>query len=263
MVQDETEVSILDERDPLSLINAVPAKVREMVRACQARDPRFFGLEEDQIIALAKLEGFHFNSTDHILRAQFWLEFNASRSTTGYKMVMARVLAGTISSEGFYAHFLKSPPRVAFMFTMPVDYQRILEKNLVLLARNMAVIIEQPLIDPVSKKFDKSLAQMQINLLKHHEVTLHGSPTQRIENKTLALHIGGRKARELAGAVEGTRDTQLASRVKELESRLRAATHVPKPAEWQSQPVTGRDAKDVTVSMKSPPAPSPKDPEDG
>lgn len=264
MSQDEeSPISILDEADPLSLISACPGMIKDAVRFAVGEHPRFFGLDEDDFRKLCKQETISFTDTDHILRLQFWTEFHHTRFKENYKMQLGRIINGAISLEGFRTHFLKNAPRVAFMFTMPRDYKKQMELNLQRLVRNMSVIIDQPIIDPQTGKLDRHLAQMQIALLKHHEITIHGSPTQRIEQKTLALHLGGRKARELAGQVGEGHSEALSSRVKQLELRLKAATHVPKLSEWQKEPTTGRDAKDVSPSPSPSPPPKPRVPKDG
>ncbi len=239
-------ISILDEQDPHSLINFVPAKVRECALIHVGTNPELFCRDEEDFLKLAKLAKAPFNSTDHMIRDQFWIEYHHARSHGHKQMAFTRVFEGALSVEGFYRYYLKNPYKVAWMFTVPLDYRRQLRRNLVQLARNMAEIVDQPLIDPATGKFDKQMAQMQMNLLKFHEITLHGTPTQRIEQRNLNLSVTRTQMQEAIESDVGSKTQQTIKQIQDLESRLRRAQHIPKqlphvPEPEQSPPVPTSD----------------------
>jgi hypothetical protein len=238
--QDEGPVSILNEADPLSLINMVPKSIKNAMNAAALKRPDLFSLGEEDFLKKCKVEEVSFNTTDHTLRDQFWIEYHHARSEGSRQMPLHRITYGAISKEGFYDHYLINAYKVAWLCTMPVHYSQVLKRNLTQLARNVADIIDMPIIDPVTKKLDKQLAQMQITLMKFHEVTLHGTPTQRIEQKTMAINVTRHEGYMAQGAALEGKEETLIERIKQLEARERAASHVPKLADWQTMPVTNK-----------------------
>ncbi len=236
----EESITILDESDPISIINLLPAAIKERVKIAAMKAPQLFTMGEEAFLAHAKSQIVHFDTTDEMIRDQFWIEYHHARAAN--TMINAvRVMAGAISKEGFYDHYMRNTWKVAWMLTMPLQYSRVLKRNLTQLARNMSDLINKPLTDPETGKFDKSLAQMQIALLKFHEVTLHGTPTQRIEQKSMTYNVTRHEGSMAQGAIEGGNTESVMERIKRLEALERQASHVPKLAEWQTMPVTGVD----------------------
>jgi hypothetical protein len=231
-------VSILDETDPLSLINLMPVPMRANVKRAALSSPHLFTMGEEEFLAHCKANTIHFGATDQMIRDQFWIEYHHVRAGYAKLMSPGRIIFDAISREGFYDHYLKNNYKVAWVCTMPLQYSRILKRNLTQLARNMGQVIDQPLIDPVTGKFDKSMAQIQLALLKFHEVTLHGTPTQRIEQKTMSLNVTRHEGAGAHAHLTGVSEEALAEKIKRLETQLRETSHVPKLAEWQTMPVT-------------------------
>ncbi len=135
---------------------------------------------------------------------------------------------------------------MAWLCVEPVEYHKVLKNHLVRLAHNMGRIIDLPVIDPQTGRLDKAVAQMQLTLYKLMEVTIHGTPTQRIEQKTMSLNVTRHEGAGVHGLIEAGNGNTMIDRIKELEKREREASHVPRLADWQTMPVTGVDAKKST-----------------
>lgn len=250
-------VSILNEKDPLSLVNLLPPKLKEHVISASKQCPDLFAMEEERFLAYHKAEKIFFNATEVALRTQFWIEYHQVRvAKKGTVMRVSNIIAGVCSKEMFYRHYLRSVHRVAWLCVMPLHYHRILENHLTRLAHDMSDIIDRPLTDPETNKWDHKLAKMKIDLFKMIEATVHGSPTQRIDQRTLALNVTRHEVQRIADHKESRSDESMLLKIRQLEAQERSAAHVPKLAEWQTMPVTN-------PSVQSPPPPNDEDPKGG
>lgn len=233
----EPGVSILDESNPLSVLNLLPKSIKAAVKRAAMEAPHLFSMDEESFLKTMRADSIVFTTTDHMLRSQFWIEYHKAR-THRRTMMAGLIFEDACNSDLFYAHYLKNNIKVAWLCVEPTVYRKILENHLERLAHNMGRIIDLPLIDPQTGRLDKTVAQMQITLYKLMEVTLHGTPTQRIEQKTLSMNVTRHEGSLVHGQIESGNSEKMMDRLKELEGRERAAAHVPKLSEWQTMPVT-------------------------
>jgi hypothetical protein len=233
---EEPAFSILDESDPYSIVNLLPRRTREHLLAAAIAKPELFTQDEETFLAEMKTKQVFFNTTDRMLRSQFWIEYNSVRTGQRKSMLINNIVGHACTRELFENHYIKNHIKCAWLCVIPVHYKNILNSHLERVARQMGAIIDLPLYDK-NGKLDHKVANLQLNLFKTLEVTLHGTPTQRIEQKTMSLNVT-RNESALITEATGQSVKSLRERIRQLEALEREASHTPRLAEWQTMPVT-------------------------
>lgn len=214
-------VSIWDHENPRSLVNIVPDKVGQAMREAVAKTPDYFSLDEDKLYKLLRRENASPGPTDNRIRLKFWMEYDYAQSQGKRVMDITRIIAGVCSWEYFYAHYLKSPSRVAWMTCMPTGYLIKAEEALEFGLEQMRDLLGQP--HEVNGRVDTKLGELKVKIYNMLDQRLRGAVVQ----KTMSLNVNTtspQTAQALARTMSQPTMEQLNNRLKIL--RMKEKKHM-------------------------------------
>lgn len=119
--EDVPSIVIFDKNDPRALINLVPNRVAERIHQAIEQLPELFSLDEIELKKALRENEATPNAIDNRVRLKFWMEYDRA-STSFDKFKIANVVAGICSLEYFYAGYLRSPTKVAWLMCPPTNY---------------------------------------------------------------------------------------------------------------------------------------------
>lgn len=201
--------------DPQALINRVGPSVQAAMCDAQKREPDLFGLDERELFQVLRASGRLPTPTDNQLRLKFWLEYEHAQSEAR-PMSMGNVYAGICSAQFFNTKYLHSPTRVAWMLTIPSNYDVMMEEGVsygISLLRSYLDIDAMP-----GGKPNLKLMELQTKIVLMLDMRLKGGHTQRTETKSLNLNVSTTD-RKVAQATQELSMEALEKRIKELDRR--------------------------------------------
>lgn len=130
-----TDVSILDETNPFSLINLV---TDDLVPFFKAIPHKYWTTPEHKLFKILEPD-----ETDSRLRLTFWDEYNQSQ-VKRTRINISNVVRGVCSRDYFYETILRDPKKLAWVATPPKDYMITQRSLLDLGLMRMKEILETP-----------------------------------------------------------------------------------------------------------------------
>ena len=178
---------IWNEQDPQALINIAPKVIKEAMLEIKKTAPQLIGMPEHELRLRIRP-----TDCEDTLRLSFWAEYN--RAQDAYtKMNLTNVWEPVCSGPTFYKIVAK-PEMVAWICCPPQNYMRSMESYLNYGKENLSKLLKMDLFDHLGR-LDTKRAQIFLKAYQLVENRVMGAVTQRIEQKTKALHV-----HEIAGA---------------------------------------------------------------
>jgi hypothetical protein len=197
--------TLLDASDPLSLVNMVSDRLRELI---EVLPEELFLLSEKDL-----KNRFKPTSTDYALRVSFWREFEKVASRGGGKIHCVNVFAGICSEAYFYNKFIRNESKLAWMVRPMQTYQREMEAILAKGTERLWELIEIKIKDKKGR-VDPRLADILLKTISAVENRVKGMAVQRTEQKSLNVNVmTGSKANHALESVDA-----IEQRIKQLES---------------------------------------------
>lgn len=199
--------------NPRSFINLIPdGMAAHILTAHQAR-PEFFGLTERELYKKLRSLGKTPDPTDNRLRLQFWQQYDASQASGKMlKINMIAVVQGICQPNFFYERYLRQPEKVAWLVTMPVDYDTYLKEALQFGMEQLREVLELDHTLP-NGKIDVKLLELKAKITFALDARKNGGVIQRVEQKQMNLNISTSDKAVAQAALGGT--------MEDMEKRLR------------------------------------------
>lgn len=178
-----SEISILDDKDPRSVVNLVPPLVRQ---AIENTPDWYLSMEASELKRVFKAhDGYEPTITDCRLRISFWQEYDSCHRRQK-PMIMANVYGGVCSRNYFFEKFIRDKQRMAWLLCPPSDYQQMLGEALLFGIEQMRQILELPHESRDNegnlKGFDAKLASVKVEIVKMIDQRVKGAVVQRTQN---------------------------------------------------------------------------------
>jgi len=222
-VIEQTPVVLWDDSDPRSVVNLVPAKVRERMQEALFEEGALFEMSEHELFRALKersTTGLSYtpNPTDNRLRLKFWMEYDYCQAYQLSRIDISRVIAGICTQEYFYKKYLQSPTKVAWFLCPPVNYETKAREALEFSLEQMRDILAIPHITD-GGRVDTKLGELKAKIHAMLDIRVKGAPIQ----KSVVANLTGKAAAQAvaaAGVGETMADIQKkleAARKRELE----------------------------------------------
>lgn len=183
-------VSIFDKKNPHSLLNMVPATLRQRIGEL---DKRWFTYSPR--ILKSKC---HPNATEEQLRIAFWHEY-ASAQERNVSMRMDNVYGPVCTKDFFYRVIMKSDSKVAWLVSPPAEYQIQVEEMLHLGLTRIREVLSLPLLKKGTREPDHRLIGEMVKIVALLDNRVKGSVIQRmaIQQQNTNINISGSDKREV------------------------------------------------------------------
>lgn len=235
-----------DESDGPTVLDLVPPKTAEHMRAALEKRPDLFSMDEKELKHHLRHSGLTPTPTDNRLRIMFWQEYDRAMAHES-SMQMNNVYAGVCTHGYFHQHYLPVAEKVAWLLCPPADYVAKIAEVLDYGLDRMREILEMPLTDPVTGKFNGKLAELQAKITFMMDMRKHGAFTQKIEQKNMSLSITARAGAANEMALDNSMD-ELDKRLKELEKmNAQAQNLIPGPEALGGETTSGEREVPCTV----------------
>ncbi len=199
-----------DKSDPNSIISLLPKVVSQTIQDSVLKESALFELDEKTLYRTLRRENKTPTPTDNRLRLKFWVEYDRAREAGVRHMNMNNVWSGICHKEFFYNVYLKHPEKVAWMVCIPTTYAVKMEEAL-----NFGIDQLREVLD--METVDAKLIALKVKIVEMLDMRLNGAYTQRIEQKSMNVHVGvGNKA--VSNAIANLSMDDLEQRIKDLEA---------------------------------------------
>lgn len=220
-----TVFDLWDERNPRAIVNIVPPKISELLRAAYLKEPGLFGLGERETKLQLRTREESPTVSDNRIRLNFWLEYESAQHHLK-PMTVAAIIRG-LCSTGYLEKYLTNPGHVAWMLTPPASYEVVVEEALQYGMEKMRDVLEMDEMLPNGQP-NLKLIEIKAKIVTMLDVRLKGLPTQRVEQRSLTYNLN-EASRDAGASAEAASMAQLQERLKELERRERRALNLPDP----------------------------------
>lgn len=216
---------MMDETNPRSLVNLVTENIAEALKDAIRAIPDFFGIDEREVYQKLRANGTPPSPTDNMLRLRFWYEYDQAQTNLTPKMGVGKVFAG-VCTDLTYARLWKNPYKVAWMVCPPVGYNTKLDEILDFGMDRMRDIMAMDPHCPKTGKLNARILELQAKLFVMMDQRKHGVATQKIEQRSLNMHVTQAATHGLRAEMLQTGDEKLEEKLKELEARERRALNL-------------------------------------
>jgi hypothetical protein len=192
-------VSILDEDNPLSLVNLTrSSKIFDKIREIQhGEHADIFDFPERELKKeLLRRFSYRPSVEENRLRLSFWTEYdNALRESR--QILLDRVWGPVMPQPAFY-YLMRNISPLAWMFCPPSNFDQFLDEAVQFGLNRLRDYLDIDPVDPVTGRLNLKLMELQAKIVTQLELRKHGGITQRIEQKTQNLHAHiGRKGDDI------------------------------------------------------------------
>ena len=179
------EIDFWDETEPESIINLVPASVRNYMRAIPS-DWRSMSEEE----ATKRCEKLHEGSIPNDLariRIQFWYEHHNRHWKRGRGAINMSNIYGPICSLGRFERIIANSFNLAYILTPIGDLEECMEQMLYYATQSMDEVLSMPLKNKKGE-INYSLIDKKMKIWEKLHDRKYGSAIQRSEVKSLNVN---------------------------------------------------------------------------
>lgn len=178
----ETENQLATFEEDYHFSNLLPDSVRKAVLSIPQR---YYTISENALI-IEVYQGEP-DIMDQALRMQFWKEYLRVFQKR-HDMVMEKVFSGVCNPTTFYKIIIQNPGRLAFITRQPVADRIRTEVYYNSALKKVSDIINHEVLKcEKTGKPDHKLMKLQLEAFMFLHESLHGTATQRIEQKTLQV----------------------------------------------------------------------------
>lgn len=210
-------ISLWDADNPQSMLSVIKSKeFRDVLIQAYNNRPELFDKDEEDLSHHLKAQGRGHAPTivDNRMRLSFWHEFEKCQ-TNNRRIYATNIYGGICTEEYFYHNYLKDPEKVAWMLCPPASYVTIMEETLQFGMTQIRQVMQRA--SPLRKDgtVDIKLLEMYIKIIKMVDDRVKGGIVQRMESKSLEIHVGPKEAKQMM-TEQGM--IKLSQRIKYLES---------------------------------------------
>lgn len=198
-----------------AIINLVPRALQDAFLTAHRAKPHLFGEDEEDLYKLLKADGKLPTVTDNRLRVKFWHEYDAAQES-GRKMNIGAVVSRVCSLEYLYSRYLQMPEKVAWLLTMPVAYENMMEEMLQFSTNQMRRILQMD--DMLGGKPNVKLLELKAKIHFAVEMRQKGAVVQKNLNLNASVSADRKMIADMGQA--DSMDS-IESRLKDLEARDR------------------------------------------
>lgn len=171
-----------------------------MIIAAHAKNPEFFGLDEDECLKAIDAGLLGMGPTANSLRMKFWYEYDLAQSESR-NIRAVNIFMGICDAVVFYKK-MKDPRQVAWLLTRPASYEDATAEMHQFALKRLRQDLENP---------DPKMAKVRLEIFIALDNRIKGAVVQ----KTMNLHA---KVPSPGGSVpENARKEELERRILELE----------------------------------------------
>lgn len=179
-------IVMFDEQNPRALVNIVPGEIKKSMNRVAMSRPELLEMDE---VSLKKL--LSPNATDSRIRISFWNEYQRAQDQ-GVLMKMPNVYAGLCSDQYFYGVYVKSVEKFGWILCPPASYAVSMTEALHFGVERLREILELPLLNDKGQT-NKTNVEMIIKAVAMLDMRVKGAVVQKIESKTMNVHVSDRK----------------------------------------------------------------------
>lgn len=202
--------------NPNSLVNKIPDEMKQALDRAYRRNPDWFDLEDATLAKTAKERGLMLTVLDNRLRISLWLEYDCAVNE-GREIKPYYIYRGLCTEEVFLK-VLNSDHKVAWIFTPPAKYERVLEEALTYGLEQLRFILELPNFKSDGNTPDHSTLRLKMGVVQMLDQRAKGGYTQKIEQKSMHLiHKTGDELFKMTSMEEMNR------KIQEVEMQLAKA----------------------------------------
>ena len=178
--------SLWDEKNPYAMVNRLPEELKQRLLDAKEIAPDLFSLDDRTLLSTLKSRNLPLAVLDNRLRIALWMDYD--RSIVQNRVISAHsIYNGFCTFEAFYKR-LEEPHRVAWIFSPPAKYEKIIEEALVYGLEQLRVVLEE---DPMKDgKLNLPLMKLKMSIVVMLDQRQKGGYVQKIEEKRLNLHAG-------------------------------------------------------------------------
>lgn len=168
-----------------TIVSMLPEVLKEKVEKVPAR---FWGLDASHLkLAIEEDKHHQLTTADQRLRLSLWMEFD--RAVMENRMLSIKnIYDGVCSKQYFYAHVIDSAPKLAFLFTPPVEYTKAMEECLMFGVERIREILSLPLRNKKGQ-LDIRLMQVIVKSVQMLDLRVKGAVIQKIESRNLTANV--------------------------------------------------------------------------
>ena len=201
-----------------TLTEYVPPEVSKRIDEAKHLKPELFDMDERELFKTLKANGKMPTATDSRIRIKFWMEYDRA-CAEGESINISNVYNGVCVREYFYGRYLRMPEKVAWLLSPPAQYQIKVEEALAYGMDQLRDILEMENLDAKGRPNIK-LLELKAKITDMLDKRKHGMHVQKVENKTMALHINTSDKTVAKAAMLNSMEA-IEKRIQELEGRDR------------------------------------------
>ena len=214
--EESQAVCIWDRNNPRSIANLLPPNYAEILSKGWLTRPDLHGLNDRELWKKLRAEGKTPNPHDNRMRYKFWVEYDDAQNECR-KMQISRIIAGVTTIDHFLSYYLTIPEKCVWMLTMPAEYDAVAKEALSFGMERLRDMLEMDTHDSKGRPNVK-LMELQAKIVGMLDIRVKGAITQRIEQKTLSVHVGSPDPHAQKSIAHASMD-ELKERLKNLRAR--------------------------------------------
>jgi hypothetical protein len=206
-----------------SLPNILPEDFMRLVDRTWQNDPQLFDPDERKLrerLAEAKRRPTPLTNR---LRMKFWHEYDCAQAEQRM-MKLVNVYNGICFHEHFY-QYMRDIHNLAWVMCPPANYLVVMEEALAFGIEQLRDILDEPMVDPKTKKFNTTLADTKVKIVAMLDQRVKGAVVQRVEQTTKQMNLNvsvKTSADKVAKLATENTAAQLEARLAAVQSRNKA-----------------------------------------
>jgi len=202
--------------NPRSIGNLLPPSVAKKLQDGYLLRPDLHGLNDREVYKTLKTEGRTPTPHDNRTRLKFWLEYDEAQFDMR-KMSVNRIIAGIMTYEHFMSSYMSKPEKASWILCMPASYSAVATEALHFGMDKLRDILEMDDTDAKGRPNVK-LLELKTKIIAMLDVRVNGAITQKIEQKTLSVHVNSDE-RQVKKTLQNLSMDELKARLKAIEEK--------------------------------------------
>jgi hypothetical protein len=219
-------MSMWDESNPYAMVNRLPEEIKKKLLAARDAMPDLFKLDDKSLMKEIKARALKpLSVLDNRLRVSLWMEYD--RSISQNRLIFSSVLYNGFCTEEIFYTRLMDPHRVAWIFSPPAKYEKLIEEALTYGLEQLRMVLEEDNYKE-NGKLDLGLMKLKMQIVVMLDQRQKGGYVQRMEEKKVQLNLNQGIVGSDLGRI--TSMTELDNQIKDMELRLQKANvNLPAP----------------------------------
>lgn len=201
------EVTVFDRKNPRSVVNLLPVKMKQYVENLEAK---WFTCSAKQLEAWCQP-----TEVEERLRITFWHEYGMAQDENR-NINMKNVISPVCTREYFYRVVARNQSKLAYVMNPPSEYQIQVEEMLNLGLRKLREVLQLPLKEKSTGKPDHKLINELIKITMFLDNRVKGAVTQRLQITQQSLNLNANYEMREAPKTMGDINAEMCAIDKEM-----------------------------------------------